>query len=103
MEPDPGDLKERFLEGLSFSLLIVLLTNVFSFFLTIGSREDFSSPTPFLKEESSASTSLFAGHAAGEKPASGEGLPLLLSTPRENSTGQEYFQVQILYNIRIEG
>ncbi|MEM4609765.1 MAG: hypothetical protein QW190_02620 [Thermoproteota archaeon] len=91
MEPDPGLLKERFLEGLSFSLLIVLLTNVFSFFLTIGSREDFSSPIPFLKEESSALMSARAGSAGGEKPASGEGLPPLLSTPRENSTSQEYY------------
>ncbi|MEM3388538.1 MAG: hypothetical protein QW491_03865 [Thermoproteota archaeon] len=89
MEPDPADLKERFMEGLAFSLLIVLLTNVFSFFLTIGSREDFSSPAPFLKEESSALKGPHAANAGGEKPAFGEGLPPL-SKPHENSTSQEY-------------
>lgn len=91
MEPDPDGLKERFMEGLAFSLLIVLLTNVFSFFLTIGSREDFSSPTPFLKEESSLLIGSSAGNAGGEKPESGEGLlPHSLSTRYENSTSQEY-------------
>lgn len=92
MEPDPDNLKERFMEGLAFSLLIVVLTNVFSFFLTIGSREDFdSSPTPFLKKESSALMSPRAGNAVGEKPASGEGLlPNPFSTRHENSTSQEY-------------
>ncbi len=92
MEPDPDGLKERFMEGLAFSLLIVLLTNVFSFFLTIGSREDFDSPpAPFLKEESSPLIGPSAGNAGGEKPESGEGLLThSLSTSRENSTSQEY-------------
>ncbi|MGC8832017.1 MAG: hypothetical protein ACP5PQ_05505 [Thermoproteota archaeon] len=92
MEPDPGELRERFMEGLAFSLLIVLLTNVFSLFLTIGSMEDSdSSPTPFLKEESPALKSLHASNADGEKQASGGGLLPPLSMSRENSTSQEYF------------
>jgi len=90
MEPDPGELRERFMEGLAFSLLIVLLTNVFSLFLTIGSMEDSdSSPTPFLKEESSALNSLHASSADGEKQASEAGLLPPLSRSSGNSTSRE--------------
>lgn len=90
MEPNPGELRERFMDGLAFSLLIVLLTNVFSLFLTIGSMEDSgSSPTPFLKEEPSALKSLHASNAEGEKQASEIGLLPPLSTGGGNSTSRE--------------
>jgi hypothetical protein len=52
-----------------------------------------SSPTLFLKEESSALNSLHASNADGEKQASEVGLlpPLLRSNG--NSTGRESFQL----------
>ncbi|MEM2930071.1 MAG: hypothetical protein QW797_04355 [Thermoproteota archaeon] len=90
MAPDSDDLKESFMEGLAFSLLIVLLTNVFSFFLAIASEENLDSPpTPLLKEEPLASKSPRASDAGSGKQASGEELlPHPFSRNYENSTIQ---------------
>jgi len=76
------------LEGLAFSLLIVVLTNIFSLFLVAGSEEWFKGSTSypsFVKEESVKKLSL--GNAGVEKPSSKEGLPAIPPLKHyENST-----------------
>jgi len=80
MEPEAEALKERFLEGLALSLIIVVLTNVFSFFLVMGSKEEFedSSPAPIFKEESLALKKQVSSNAShGKQSLKGRLLPSL--------------------------
>lgn len=48
MKLEAGVIKGRFLECLAFSMLMVVLTNVF-FFLVVGIEVEDSSPYPFLR------------------------------------------------------
>jgi len=78
MEPKAEALQESFLEALALSLFIVVLTNVFSFFLVIGSKKQFedSSPTPIFKEESLAiKKQVSSGASHGKQSLKGGLLP----------------------------
>ncbi|MCX8183604.1 MAG: hypothetical protein N3F08_04215 [Crenarchaeota archaeon] len=72
----PEAINERFMEGLAFSLLIVVLNNIVSLFLVAGSQQGFedSSPHPFFKEESLIIRIECASKASTVETASKEGL-----------------------------